>query len=925
MNKGLRHTITRYISTLLFTFACINVAMAARDSKTGKYSNEAPLIMVCDNEFYPFEYRNDAGEVEGFDIKVASKILGTLNIPHSISMTTRTEVNKIFDTNNADLIVKAPTNPIPGVYYTKTKLAPYKIMIAYPKGKAPIKRLSDLKHNDIVIFKEGNYCAEYVQAKHLIRPEQMMYRTVKQGLLGIATGDYQYMICGEITMKTAMKKFNITNVEYSEIDIPEGAIKFCSRDKMLINLIDEQLLELQQNGQLDRMFHQSLSATTVKNNSITYLLFASFGVLMMIIILILVNRYVTSRIKAGMQSTIETNNIMKKALGTINMNVLETDIKKRWITNLYGNFMPEDGANIEDTTVRIHPDDMKNVAEKYYKMLNKEVDGVEYGYRYNMGTDDNPNWRTLYANALPEFDKNGNVIKQITTITDITEETHQDKIDRETSEIYKHIFDMPIVGLALYDSEGQFIEANQVMRDIFKAINHDTDLFASTSIYDFPAFAGIIDRTTKENLYFCTYSDTTNDGMPNYVEIRMRPIKDDSGNIIYRMITARNKSDEREMYRQSRLNDEKVRLVSEQMMQYENELRYLLKGSKMRVWKSNIRNESIRFYRDLHTFDIKYTFDELLSDIDEADRDEAIKIIDPRKNGEKSHNTTLRIYDKQTGTTQWFTINSIPEYDDKGNLTGSFGLIHNVNDLMETQIKMQKEKERANDSSRLKSTFLANMSHEIRTPLNAIVGFCDIMQSIESPEERAELLKIIHNNCNNLLQIINDILVLSELDSSGLALNPEKCDFSEEFSLLCKSLEQRVSEPSVEFITENLYSSLIVTIDKGRISQVITNFLTNSVKYTHQGHIKLGYLIEDNGLRIYCEDTGSGIPKDKCEKIFERFFKVNEYIQGAGIGLSICKAIATKCGGKISVESEEGKGSTFSIWIPCEITKVEFH
>ena len=126
------------------------------------------------------------------------------------------------------------------------------------------------------------------------------------------------------------------------------------------------------------------------------------------------------------------------------------------------------------------------------------------------------------------------------------------------------------------------------------------------------------------------------------------------------------------------------------------------------------------------------------------------------------------------------------------------------------------------------------------------------------------------------MQIINDILVLSELDSSGLALNPEKCDFSEEFSLLCKSLEQRVSEPSVEFITENLYSSLIVTIDKGRISQVITNFLTNSVKYTHQGHIKLGYLIEDNGLRIYCEDTGSGIPKDKCEKILESFFKVNE-------------------------------------------------
>ena len=400
----------------------------------------------------------------------------------------------------------------------------------------------------------------------------------------------------------------------------------------------------------------------------------------------------------------------------------------------------------------------------------------------------------------------------------------------------------------------------------------------------------------------------------------MRPIKDDNGNIIYRMITARDKSDEREMYRQSRLNDEKVRQVSEQMMQYENELRYLLKGSQMRVWKSNIKSNSIRLYRDLHTFDMKYTFEEFISAIDEADRDEAIKLIDPRKNGGQSHNATIRIYEKSTDTMYWYTINSIPEYDDKGNITGCFGLIHNVNDLMETQIKMQKEKERANDSSRLKSTFLANMSHEIRTPLNAIVGFCDIMQTIDSPEEREELLKIIHNNCNNLLQIINDILVLSELDSSGLMLNPERCNFAEEFSLLCKSLEQRVSEPSVKFIVDNPYDSLFVTIDNGRISQIITNFLTNAVKYTHEGHIKLGYRIEDNGLHIYCEDTGSGIPKDKCEKIFERFFKVNEYIQGAGIGLSICKAIVAKCNGKIGVESEEGKGSTFWIWIPCEIS-----
>ena len=919
MSKGLRHTTKRLFTTLFITIAWVSATMAVGENALGRYSKESPLRIVCDNEFYPFEYRDETGKIEGLDVKVLQKVLDEYNIPYNMNIATRTEMNSLFNSNDADLIARIPINPIPGVYYTKNEVAPYKVMIAYPKGKTPIKKLSDLKQNDIVIFKEGNYCTEYVLANHLIRPEQMMFRTVKQGLLGIATGDYQYMICGEITMNSVMKKFNISNVELSEIDIPEGSIRFCSRDKMLINLIDERLGEMHVGGQLDKMFFQSLSATTVKNNNITYMLFATFGLLLMIIIIILVNRYVTRRIKAGMQSTIETNNILKKALETANMDVLENDINKRWITNLYGNFVAEGGTCIEDITPRIHPDEMGILNEKFRKLINREEEGAECTFRYNAGTDDSPNWRTLYANILPELDNYGNVVKQITTINDITEETRQDKIDHETSEIYKHIFDMPIVGLALYDSDGQFIEANQVMRDIFKNVNHNTDIFAYTSIYDFPAFAGIIDRTTKENLFFCTYSDTTNDGMPNFVEIRMRHIKDDNGNIIYRMITARDKSNEREMYRQSRLNDEKVRMVSEQMMQYENELRYLLKGSMMRVWKSSIQNETIRLYRDLHTFDMKYTFAEFLDGIEKSKRDEAMKLIDPRTNGGKSHNSTLLIDDKHSQTKMWYTINSIPEYDYHGNIIGSFGLIHNINNLMETQLKMQKEKERANDSSRLKSTFLANMSHEIRTPLNAIVGFCDILHTIESPEEKAELLKIIHNNCNNLLQIINDILVLSELDSNGMTINPEKCDFAQEFTLLCKSLEQRVSEPSVKFITENPYSSLMVNIDKGRISQVITNFLTNSVKYTHEGHIKLGYIVKDNGLRIYCEDTGSGIPKDKLEKIFERFFKVNEYIQGAGIGLSICKAIVNKCEGKIGVESEEGKGSTFWIWVPCEI------
>lgn len=918
MNTRLQHTAKRCITSLLVSFICIGTTMAVGNNKL-RYSTDSPLRLVCEPDFYPFEYRDDAGNADGFNIKVATKILGTLNIPYNITMTIRTEASKVFDSNNADLIITAPTHRIPGVYYSKNILAPYKVMIAYTKGKTPIKSLKDLKHNDIILFKEGNYSTEIVKKEKLIRSEQMMYRTVKQGLLGIATGDYQYVICGEATMKTVMRKFGISNIEFADIDIPEGAIRFCSRDKMLINLLDEELEKMKSNGQLSRIYQQSLTVDVKSSKYIPYAIFGIFGILVLFVILILVNRYVTKRIKLGMQSTIETNNIMKKALETININMLETDIKRRWVNCLYGKDIPYGGISVDDTIKRIHPDDIETISENYHKMLNKQEGGMEYFYRYNIGTEQTPNWRLFYANALPEYDKNGNVMSQFTAVTDITEESSQDKVNEETSEIYKQIFDMPLVGFALYDKNGRFIEANHVMKEIFKSNNPRVDLFSETYIYDFPAFAGVIDSTLKDNLFFCTYSDATNDNIPNYVEIKIRPIMDEKGDIIYHMITARDKSDERHIYRQSRLNDEKVRLVSDKMMQYENELRYLLKGSQMKVWKSNIKSETIRLFLDLHTFETKYTFEEFLANVEDDKKADAIKLIDPRENHGKAYSDTLLINDKQSGNKIWCTVNSIPEYDDKGNIIGCFGLIHNVNTLVEAQIKMKKEKERAKDSSRQKSTFLANMSHEIRTPLNAIVGFCDIMQSIGSPEEKTEIMKIIHNNCNNLLQIISDILVLSELDSNGLTLNPEECDFAKEFNLLCKSLSQRVSEPSVKFITDNPYTNLITTIDKGRISQVITNFLTNAVKYTQEGHIKLGYHIKDNGIHIYCEDTGKGIPKDKCERIFERFIKLNDYVQGAGIGLSICKAIATKCEGEIGVNSEEGKGSTFWIWIPCEI------
>ena len=246
---------------------------------------------------------------------------------------------------------------------------------------------------------------------------------------------------------------------------------------------------------------------------------------------------------------------------------------------------------------------------------------------------------------------------------------------------------------------------------------------------------------------------------------------------------------------------------------------------------------------------------------------------------------------------------------------------------MEAQQKLRQETYRAEDSSRMKSAFLANMTHEIRTPLNAIVGFSDLLLVIDNQEERMEFIRIIRNNCDMLMRLINDILEASSM-GQDLAIQPTEIDFALVFDDICQTLAQRVQEPGVEFIKDNPYSSCATILDTGRVQQVLTNFVTNAVKYTHQGYIKVGYHWdrrqkadgsgEADGLLFYSLDSGSGIPKEKQASVFERFVKLDEFVQGTGLGLSICQNIANRCNGQIGVTSDgPGHGSTFWMWIPC--------
>lgn len=230
------------------------------------------------------------------------------------------------------------------------------------------------------------------------------------------------------------------------------------------------------------------------------------------------------------------------------------------------------------------------------------------------------------------------------------------------------------------------------------------------------------------------------------------------------------------------------------------------------------------------------------------------------------------------------------------------------------QLKVAKEK--AEEADRMKSAFLANMNHEIRTPLNAIVGFSQVLVDEDDLETRQEYADIIQSNNELLQRLIADVLDISKIESNTMALTYAEHDLAVLMKEIYNVIRLRMPE-EVELELNECPPQLFYT-DRNRLTQILTNLLTNAIKHTEKGFIRFGYQVTATDVIFSVEDSGEGIPEDKLEKIFSRFVQLNDWSKGVGLGLAICKGLITQMGGTISVSSVFGEGSTFTVVLPLK-------
>lgn len=349
---------------------------------------------------------------------------------------------------------------------------------------------------------------------------------------------------------------------------------------------------------------------------------------------------------------------------------------------------------------------------------------------------------------------------------------------------------------------------------------------------------------------------------------------------------------------------------------------FILKAMKIAVWHYDSETQSFIFEKDYrdginnHVPSADESFQDTLVALAPADVYRVNNAFTDMCEGRTDfYHQEYQVIDKSAGTSYWEeSYATIVDRNAEGKPTKIVGTSQRIDERKELEASLVTARNKAEESDRLKTAFLANMGHEIRTPLNAIVGFSDLLPFVQGEEERNQLIAEIQLNNQKLLRIIDGLVSMSQIEAGAKSLLLAKIDINQMLQQMADTYQPTTNVPISLQCQKN---QLLIESDREKLMEIVDNLMQNAVKFTTEGQIILGYdLLEDNRLRIWVRDTGKGIAESDHERIFDRFIKLDEYIPGTGLGLSVAKSHVQSLGGTIGVDSKLGEGSTFWIEIP---------
>ena len=527
--------------------------------------------------------------------------------------------------------------------------------------------------------------------------------------------------------------------------------------------------------------------------------------------------------------------------------------------------------------------------------------------------------------CFQETDENGNeIIYGISEVQDGPDMASAYQALQYSERLLSNIFKYLPIGIELYDMDGVLVDLNDKELEMFH-IEKKEDVLG-INIFDNPIFPKEMKERLKKNedadftfrydfsKVGSYYQNTQKQGTIDLVT-KVTTLYDSEHQPINYLLINADKTETTVAYNKIQEFEEFFELVGDYAKVGYAHFNILSgHGYAQKSWYRNVGEAD-----ETPLSDIFGTYRHFHPD----DRALLIRFLDDARKGLTTQlSKEMRVL-REDGIYTWTHVNLlVKKYAPQDRIIEIISINYDITELKRTEEMLVKARDKAEASDRLKSAFLANMSHEIRTPLNAIVGFSSLLTSTENAAEKELYNSLIGHNNKLLLNLINDVIDLSKIESGYLELRPDWVNLTE---LLDESVAEYAHQvPSgVELLTNYPAHDSLVELDSLRIKQILSNFLSNALKNTTTGHVEVFYEVDHQSVRIGVKDTGRGIPQNMLEKIFERFEKLDSFAQGAGLGLSICKLIVEKMNGRVLVDSQLGIGTTFVIELPCRSMLVE--
>lgn len=617
--------------------------------------------------------------------------------------------------------------------------------------------------------------------------------------------------------------------------------------------------------------------------------------------------------------TEESKKNLEMAMKAANMASWVYDVNKKFFNPLYGLTVAKKNMPMEAVLDILHPQDRAPLIRLFSQLIGNEIEQGQMTLRFY---NEQEEMYRYYESRMRLSTEHRGKLQIIGTQMDITERLQMAKKAQDL--IAKRDLAMKVSNIVHWDFD--------VNSQKFESYNDPINDYVSDRLLTVSEYMDVIYPEDRSVFYdamqsliagknvtinFTCRIQTKYDETWQYCDFMGVPFdQDENGDII--------------RYTGFRQNIPKIQQLNRELKERNYKIELSFKTVGMSYWDFDVKSLKFSAFNDpINDFYSEKTItpEDYLNATHPDDVVFVRKYMEHMFRGiDKDFNVKYRSKTKWDDEWQTLLVTGIQvERDKEGHVTRYTGITIN-NTKWEKMIQRLKElKEKAELSDRLKSAFLANMSHEIRTPLNAIVGFSELMVTCDDPEEKKEYINIIQSNNELLLRLINDILDLSKIESGILDRKRETFNLAKVCNELYTMIQPKITNPDVEFQMDNSSPDCWIFLDRSRLKQVWMNYLTNAVKCTKSGYIKMGYSIEREGIRIYVEDSGVGIPEELQERVFGRFQKLNEFAQGTGLGLAISRAIIEGAGGEVGFTSTPGIGSTFWAWIPCEISTQEEH